>query len=110
MKAVDYQSYIRPSYPVCYLRSQIERLHATPGLAQELESQTDAESVGDVRQFFEHPARFDYTILACCSMGQQARHDDYVRAVDLRGQTAYIFTFAQQFVVPALVSKSYSLD
>ena len=94
MKAVDYKPHIWPSYPVHYLRSQLERLHSARSLAQEFESQSDAESAGDVRQFFEHAARFDYTFLARCSMGQQARHDDDIRAFDLRGQAAYIFTFA----------------
>ena len=110
MKAINYKPDIWSRDPVYYLGSQIERLHAASGLAKELEGQSNAKSACDIRQFFKHPARFDYAIVACCSGGQQTRHDDDVRTVDLPGQAAYIFTLAQQLVVAALVSKSYSLD
>src|SRR6185436_6765247 len=97
-------------YPLYNLRGQIERLHATAGLPQELKRQPDAKPACDVREFPEHPARFDYTVFACCSRRQQARHDDYVRTIDLRGKPAYFFTFAEQFQMPTRVSKGYSLD
>ena len=110
VETVDDQSHVGARHARDDLGGQLKRLHAATRLAQELERQPDAVGFGHARHLKEHAHRLLDHRLPPHALGQQARHDDHVRATDLGGRAAQLLALVEYALVRAGVPEGDVLD